>query len=356
MSHCLRRHLPSPLLALMALGLSVPALAQQDTTACRAIDDDQARLRCYDLATAPRAEAATTPETTDAAAPPAAPNGRDHPAFAQRSRNGEPGTLSQRWELEPEDKLGLFRVTAYRPTYALFARYSGNPNHSPSTPAPGHQVATPLDLDDIESKFQLSFKAKAAQNLFGDNGDLWFGYTQQSSWQVYNSINSAPFRETNYEPEVFLALRTNARFLGFDWRLLNLGAVHQSNGRDLPLSRSWNRVYAQFGLERGNLSLFVRPWLRIDEPASTDDNPDITDYMGHGDLLAVYHRGEHEFSALTRYSGVGNRATVQLDWHFPLLGALKGYVQLFSGYGETLVDYNIRQNTLGVGVSLTQWQ
>lgn len=358
-----RRRLPKhlPALAIALLG-SASAWAQSPVVACRGLADDQERLRCYDLAaerdasgtaTAPDAPAALD---TPAAAPPTTRDERTHPAIAQRRRDGLPDTLSERWELEPEDKQGRFRITAYRPTYALFARYSGNPNRRPSTPAPGHQLDTPLSLDNIEAKFQLSFKTKAAQNLFGDNGDLWFGYTQQSSWQVFNSINSAPFRETNYEPEAFLSLRTDARFLGFDWRLLNLGVVHQSNGRDLPLSRSWNRVYAQFGLERGNLSLFVRPWLRINESASTDDNPGITNYMGHGDLLAVYHHGKHEFSALTRYSSVGNRATMQLDWHFPLLGALKGYVQVFSGYGETLVDYNIRQNTIGVGVSLTQWQ
>lgn len=348
----------------MALLGSASALAQPEVAACRAITDDQARLHCFDQATAPTVDATPSATALDAAStassrevrPPATPDERTHPAIAQRNRDGFPGTLSQRWELNPEDKHGQFRIIAYRPTYALFARISGNPNDLPTTPAPDHQVAAPLNLDNIESKFQLSFKTKAAQDLFGDNGDLWFGYTQQSSWQVYNSINSAPFRETNYEPEVFLTLRTNAQFLGFDWRLLNLGAVHQSNGRDLPLSRSWNRVYAQFGLERGNLSLFVRPWLRINESARTDDNPGITDYMGHGDLLAVYHRGRNEFSALTRYSGVGNRATVQLDWHFPLLGALKGYIQVFSGYGETLVDYNVRQNIIGVGVSLTQWQ
>src|SRR3546814_13990606 len=75
---------------------------------------------------------------------------RTHPAIAQRHSDGSPDTLSQRWELEPEDKTGLFRVIAYKPTYALFARYSGNPNQLPATPAPGHQVTSPLNLDSVQ--------------------------------------------------------------------------------------------------------------------------------------------------------------------------------------------------------------
>ena len=71
--------------------------------------------------------------------------------------------------------------------------------------------------------------------MLGDNGDLWFGYTQQSNWQLYNKGDSSPFRETVFEPEFMGVLRTNIDVLGMKWRFLNIGVNHQSNGRSDPI-------------------------------------------------------------------------------------------------------------------------
>jgi phospholipase A1 len=136
---------------------------------------------------------------------------------------------------------------------------------------------------------------------------------------------------------------------------LNLGLVHQSNGRAAPLSRSWNRVYAQFGFERGNFTLLAQPWYRLSESAATDDNPDIQDYLGSGDLRLVYADAGHIYSALGRYSFSGRRGGLELEWAFPLIGPLKGYLQLTTGYGESLIDYNHSQTTIGLGVLLLPW-
>ncbi|MGK2952654.1 MAG: phospholipase A [Thiobacillus sp.] len=50
----------------------------------------------------------------------------------------------------------------------------------------------------------------------------------------------------------------------------------------------------------------------------------------------------------------GQALTDWEGWGFPLCGRLKGYVQYFNGYGESLVDYNQRQQSVGLGVSLTE--
>jgi len=101
-----------------------------------------------------------------------------------------------------------------------------------------------------------------------------------------------------------------------------------------------------------------KPWFRISEDDS-DDNPDITDYLGHYEIRAAYKWKEYVFSAMSRNnleSGFENGA-VKLGWTFPLWNYpyLKGYVQYFTGYGESLIDYDQYVNRIGIGISLTDW-
>ena len=101
------------------------------------------------------------------------------------------------------------------------------------------------------------------------------------------------------------------------------------------------------------LPLLVRPWLRLKEHYYKDDNPDITSYLGFGDVTAVYTLGEHTLSAIGRYNLSTGKGAIQAAWNFPLQRRVRGYLQWFSGYGESLIDYNWRQNTIGIGLSLS---
>ena len=228
----------------------------------------------------------------------------------------------------------------------------------PDSPNPDNAVSDELDLSDIEAKFQMSLKTKALENLIGDNGDIWLGYTQSSRWQVYNDDDSRPFRETVYEPEAILTFRTNYELFGWKGRLLGVGLNHQSNGRSLPLSRSWNRVIGHVGFERENWTLMIRPWWRLGEGKRKDDNPDILDYMGRGDVQLVHVRGDHQFALMLRPSNVdGDRSlgAAQFDWSFKFIGGLRAHLQLYNGYGESLIDYNHRATYIGFGFSLLDW-
>ncbi len=266
--------------------------------------------------------------------------------------------LDRRWELSEESKLGAWNIRAYQPVYLLPVFWTSNKNEFPSSPNPVNTVDEKQNLTSSEAKFQLSLKTKAWENIFGNNGDLWLGYTQSSRWQVYNSEESRPFRETNYEPEASLMFRTNYEILGLNARLLGVTLNHQSNGRSDPLSRSWNRVIFNLGFEKDNFALMLRPWYRVEEDAKDDNNPDIKDYIGRGDLTAFYRKGDNEFSLMLRHSlkgGDRSNGAVQFDWAFPITGKLRGHFQLFDGYGESLIDYNHKATYVGLGVSLMNW-
>ena len=183
--------------------------------------------------------------------------------------------LDRRWELSEESKLGVWNIRAYQPVYLLPVFWTSDKNEFPSSPNPNNTVKDQQNLTSTEAKFQISLKTKALENILGNNGDLWLGYTQSSRWQVYNSEESRPFRETNYEPEASLMFRTNYEILGLNARLLGVTLNHQSNGRSDPLSRSWNRVIFNLGFEKDNFALMLRPWYRIEEDFKDDNNPDI---------------------------------------------------------------------------------
>ena len=347
--------------------MSGAAHATESATDCRLQTDDVKRLACYDRTmgapVAPRAPSALSAKLKEPKEPPESTSATSaltdllSPIFpTTTAATGAPTLLSRAWELDPATKTGTFHLLPHEVNYVLPARYSSNPTGRPSSPTRGDGLDVANPIDTTETKFQLSLKLKAFENLFGNNGDVWFGYTQQSHWQVYSGDLSRPFRETDHSPEVILSLRTNAEMFGWRWRLLNLGLIHQSNGRSESRSRSWNRVYAQFGLERDNWTVVARPWLRLPERGVDDDNPDIRQTMGSGDLRVGYTASGHVYSALGRYSVSGGRGALQLDWAFPLSKALRGYVQLTTGYGESLIDYNHSQSTLGVGILLLPWK
>jgi phospholipase A1 len=132
-------------------------------------------------------------------------------------------------------------------------------------------VTTPQVLDSAELKFQISFKTKIAENLFGDNGDIWAGYTQSSRWQAYNSEDSRPFRETNYEPEVMMVFRNGYSIGGWRGRMTGISLNHQSNGRADPLAQL-EPGHAQHRPGSRELGAGVAPVVPHPESRSEDNN------------------------------------------------------------------------------------
>jgi phospholipase A1 len=334
-----------------------------DIRGCTAIESDAQRLACYDQVTG-RVNLPVAQKRVDREIDAPGVFNRDTSSAAAVAATANDAVakprslLDSRWELSPESKLGTFNVRGYKPVYVLPAFATSNQNEQPHSPNPDNTVAQGEQLDNIESKFQLSVKTKVWQGVFGDAGDVWVGYTQSSRWQIYNTRLSRPFRETDYEPEAMLVFDTHYELFGWNGRLLGIGVDHQSNGRGNPLSRGWNRVIANVGFERDGWTVMVRPWWRIPESKSTDDNPDISNYMGRGEVEIVHEWHGQEFGLMLRDSLRGGRrqhGAAKFSWSFPLAGNLRGYAEVFKGYGESLIDYNHNATYVGLGVSLLDW-
>jgi len=172
-------------------------------------------------------------------------------------------TMTERWELDAAHHKGVFIITPYKPVFVTAGRYSDNPNTRPLSENPLYTLPFKVAYNNYEAKFQFSLKTKVIYGMFNGRADLWIAYTQQAHWQIYNEKLSRPFRELNYEPEVILNFPVSYSFLGFTGRMVSIAFNHQSNGRILPLSRSWNRVMLNAGFERNAWQVFLSGLVQV---------------------------------------------------------------------------------------------
>jgi phospholipase A1 len=348
-------------LVMMSTAGAAP-LAEGQASACQQLKNATDRLACYDAVfgapspdeTPPDPAAATTPATA------AQPQNGVAPAPPSLSLAD---ALDAMWELTPETRRRKFVVRTYMPNYLLPIDYVSHVNRAPESPTRGPAPPSENYLN-TQAKLQISLRAKVMSDTLAPNDSLWFAYTQLSSWQLWDHHDSAPFRDTDYQPEVIYVLPVPARLnpLPDGWRLRmgTLSFMHQSNGQSDPLSRSWNRLSAGLSIEKGVFALSAQAMYRIPESRSSDDNPGISDYVGSWVMRAVWLPGRLSATATFRISPQHmGRGSQQLDLSYPLssdeMFGLRAYVQLFSGYGATLLDYNHRQTSLGLGVMLFQF-
>jgi phospholipase A1 len=337
--------------AILSLWLG-PLQAQTaiDWKECLGVSGDSERLACYD-ARAGRSMMMTLPSSAATPAPP--PSAAPAAADATPAHPG--GAQSGYWELDPADKRGTFNYTAFHANFLLPLRLMNRVNQTPSSPSRGADTAGP-DYKRVETEVQFSMRTKAAQDLLLPGADLWLAYTQQSMWQMWSLAQSAPMRNSNYQPEVIYVVPTPVGWQrvwqDWNWRMTQLAVVHQSNGQADPLSRGWNRLYALIGADSDRLSATVRFEKTL---GTASDNPDIAHYLGRLQAELGGSIGRATLNALWRPM-TGGRGSAQLEWTYPVHDArpdgLRWYLLAFEGYGATLVDYNFRQVSLGAGFTI----
>ncbi|MFC5497190.1 phospholipase A [Caenimonas terrae] len=356
--------------AVLCIALPAAATDSAGWQACMALADAGARLACFDrwAQSAAPAQPAAVPEPVPQQPQPVAQAPAAGPPSAGGCHDRRSTELSRFWELEAASDCGTFDIRGYR-AISLSVVKGNVVNTEPKSGNPANSAPTAQDYGTTETRLQLSVRTKLAANLLtranpAISDSLWFGYTQQSYWQVFNGGISRPFRSTDHEPELIYVYPSDYTMpAGWRLRYTGLGVVHQSNGQTLPLSRSWNRVYLMAGAEHARgVRLQGRVWRRL--PESSDDNPGISDYIGRAELVASWDVNRQNVLAATlRHSlSHSSRGSLRLEWLRAIgtdsRGAPAGlrlHTQLFSGYGDSLLDYNFRRTVLSVGLSLVDW-
>ena len=369
------------LLFAVAAVLPAAAVANDAALQCTLLQDNALRLACYDKVFAAQLPPEQPLSEHEADGKPQldvvqsvrqsignkeatlvfdTPEGQAEPSQELADAAAAYTPLSQMYDLDANDPHGILTVREHNPMYLMPVWYNSSPNYAPSSPTRGAALQERFsDQKRIETKMQVSFKSKIAEDLFKSRADLWFGYTQKSDWQIYNQgRRSAPFRNTDYEPEIFITQPVKSQLpWGGRLRMLGVGFAHQSNGQSRPESRSWNKVYAMAGMEWGKLTVIPRVWMRLfDSSGEDNDNPDLTKYLGYGDVKLQYRLNDkHNFSTTLRYNPKSGYGAAEVAYTFPIKGKLQGVVRGFHGYGESLIDYNHKQSGIGFGLMFNGW-
>lgn len=214
-----------------------------------------------------------------------------------------------------------------------------------------------------EAEFQFSIRFDIKSNLLGFNEVYSGAFTQRSFWQIY--APSAPFRENNYMPELFVTFPwINANILS-SLRSIRFGMAHQSNGQGSTTetsgeiidnrSRSWNFFYTSLRFQWGTSLITLKAWKRVKEDATQDDNPDLIDYLGYGSLTVTLPYKNLVSTSVMRYNTNTKRGSFELSLSYPIYKRenIFWYAKVFTGYGESLIDYNndITKSSFGLSFS-----
>lgn len=207
--------------------------------------------------------------------------------------------------------------------------------------------------DDL--KLQFSSKYRVAKSY-----DLFLAYTQTMFWDIYD--DSAPFRDINYNPEVFYRLiEGDGKFI----RSVDFGVIHTSNGEDGDKSRSMNRIFLKTNVATnfGRNNLLAE--LKLHHIYSKSDaNKYIIQHMGYWELkfilthvlVAGTSRMDIEYRFFAGESvvnvGKGGRE-LGLIYHLGNENFNPAfYLQYYSGYAESLLNYDQKVSKVRLGLLL----
>lgn len=248
---------------------------------------------------------------------------------------------------------GNFALETYKVNYILPYGYSTKV----------YKPKGPVKYKNIEAELQVSLKMRVGKNLLGLHESYYASYSHQSFWQIY--ITSAPFRETNYNPEGFVIFPVSDSS-SFKLRSIKLAIAHKSNGQpnteDISLngeplgnlSKSINYIYTTFRIQHDTLITDLTLLGPLGREVNLSDNPDLMDYWGYSKIKFTYFYKQHMYTMMLRGNFQTGKGAAEMTYSYPLQDNTNLYIKLFTGYAESLIDYNRNLSKASIGFSFSR--
>lgn len=243
-------------------------------------------------------------------------------------KNQEQFTDSLKKELDYGPFFGL-----YKDTYFIVG-----------TKVPGIPNAYNSDV-----KFQISFAIRLTKAVLPWHSFLFLSYTQKAFWNVFQE--SLPMGDINFNPAIGWSkpFFNQDRYVG----KMTLMLEHESNGRDGPDSRSWNRVSLSGSVLIDEwLMVHAKVWIPI---IDSENNRDILKYSGIYQSGVVLTTPNKRFNFGLTWVKRGNwkldfNTIFEFSWLVSPKTNINLFAQYYNGYGEDLLHYNEFRSMLRVGL------
>ncbi|WP_457744799.1 phospholipase A [Sulfurimonas sp.] len=217
--------------------------------------------------------------------------------------------------------------------------------------------------DNKEAEIQVSLKLAVFKNLLGLHEKYYLSYTQHAFWQIY--VYSSPFRESLYNPEGFVVFPINDVESIFHMRSFKFAIAHMSNGQpntaNVPefngfnLSKSINYIYSTLRLQHDTLITDLTLLAPFPGPDNLSDNPDLMNYLGYTKAKFTYFNNKSMYSLMVRGNIASMKGALEATYSYPLRKDKSYlYMKIFTGYVESLIDYNNNITKFSIGVSFSR--
>ncbi|MBC7532541.1 MAG: phospholipase A [Oligoflexus sp.] len=247
-----------------------------------------------------------------------------------------------------------FALFAHHRTFLIPYSYVNHPTESVYEPFKQLTGNRHDFYQKAEAEFQISFFLPAYRKILDSNWDLNVAYSHHSWWQVYNQHWSKPFRETNYNPEIFFRrlFPDYENLLGISLFSLDVGFMHESNGQIQLGSRSWDRLFTRAYFVRDSYTGTLTLWAKRRVITRQDENLKILKYKGFG--LLELNKAFEKITLETQIN-LAAKPGIEVSASYPLNNAFRWFVKVNKGYGQSLIEYDHDTIRFGAGIALENY-